>query len=796
MKISMRWLGRYVDLDDKAPQQVLLDLTMSTAEVEGIEEFGAGIDDVVVGHVLTREKHPDADKLSVTTVDVGDGEPRQIVCGAPNVAAGMKVAVVQPGGTLPGGLKIKKSKIRGVESLGMICSERELGLSDAHEGILALPADAPVGARFVDAFPVKDHVLEIDNKSINHRPDLWGHYGIARELAAMYGRPLRPLCTPIDMPASGRTMAVEIHADETCPRYVGLVLEGVAAGRSPDWLRWQLFAVGQRPIDLLVDLTNFVMFDIGQPMHAFDLADLGAGPVGVRNARAGETIRTLDGVDRKLETSDLLITSEDRPVALAGIMGGEGTMVAEGTSTLFLESANFHAATIRRTSTRLGLRTDASARFEKAQDPANAELAVHRFVGLLQELCPGARAAGPLVDPAGWSFAPRSVRLRKARLDLKLGVSLPTERVRQILESLEFGVEDVTDGFDVSVPSFRATKDITAEDDLIEEVGRMFRYDNIGEVPLVSTVTVPPREPELWLCRQLTRLAATEIGAHEIYNYSFVPDELLKAVGAIDAPHVRVTNPVAPEITRMRRHVLPSVLAALRANLRVENEVRLFEDGKGYHPESRDGDGLPGEVRELAIAIARRNGPHPYDELRVGVERMLARVGRPGTLEEINANGPAYVHPGRTVTITRGGRPVGYVGHLHPVAARELDLQGATVAVATIDVRALLGTDADDGRYAPISPFPPQPVDVALLVPSDARIGTVAQFLRDVQPKVVRGVELFEVYVGEGIPEGSKSLNFTVTLGAMDRTLSAKDGEKYLSRVRERCAEVGASLRG
>jgi phenylalanyl-tRNA synthetase beta chain len=795
MKISMRWLGRYVDLSDKNPEQILLDLTMSTAEVEGIEAFGAGIEDVVVGHVLTREKHPDADKLSVTTVDVGDGEPRQIVCGAPNVAAGMKVAVVQPGGSLPGGIKIKKTKIRGVESLGMICSERELGLSDAHEGILALPADAPIGARFVDAFPVQDHVLEIDNKSINHRPDLWGHYGIARELAAIYGRPLQPVCASIPFPASGRTMAVTLAEGVACPRYVGLVLEGVQAGRSPDWLRWQLFAVGQRPIDLLVDLTNFVMFDLGQPMHAFDLADLGQGPVGVRNARAGEVIRTLDGVDRTLDPSDLLITSEDRPVALAGIMGGEGTMVAAGTSTLFLESANFHAATIRRTSTRLGLRTDASARFEKAQDPANAELAVHRFVGLLQELCPGARPAGPLVDPAGWSYSAQTIRLRKARLDLKLGVSLGAERVQSILESLAFGVQADGDGFDVTVPSFRATKDITAEDDLIEEVGRMFRYDNIEEVPLVSTVTVPPREPELWLCRQLTRLAATELGAHEVYNYSFVPDDLLRAVGTLEQPHVRVQNPVAPEITRMRRHVLPSVLAALPANLRTHAEVRLFEDGKGYHPEHRDVDGLPGEVRELAIAVARRDGPHPYDELRFGIERLLERVGRPGTFDEILADPPAYVHPGRTVGITRDGRTVGYVGHLHPVAARALDLP-AGVAVATLDVRALLGTEADEGRYAPVSPFPPQPVDVALLVPAATRVGAVATFLREIQPKVVRGVELFEVYIGEGIPEGSKSLNFTVTLGAMDRTLNAKDEEKYLSRVRERCSEVGATLRG
>jgi phenylalanyl-tRNA synthetase beta chain len=795
MKISLAWLSRYVDLDDKTPQQVLLDLTMSTAEVEGIEAFGAGIDEVVIGRVVTRDRHPDADKLSLTTVDVGLGELQQIVCGAPNVAAGQKVAVVLPGATLPGGLKIKKSKIRGVESLGMICSERELGLSEAHEGILVLPGDAPVGRRFVEVFAVRDQVLEIDNKSINHRPDCWGHYGIARELAAIYRRPLRPLCAPLEFPSTGPRIEVEIADRAACPRYLGLCLDGVRSARSPDWLRWQLAAVGQRSIDLLVDLTNFVMFDLGQPMHAFDRAFLHGGPIGVRFAREGERMTTLDGIERPLAPTDLLITARDEPVALAGVMGGAGTMVAPGTSELFLESANFHAATIRRTSTRLGLRTDASTRFEKAQDPAQAELAVHRFVGLLQELCPGARPAGPLVDPAGFAPAPKTVALRKARLDLKLGVELEPARVRGILESLEFGVEDAPGGFAVTVPSFRATKDVAIEDDLIEEVGRMFRYDNIPERPLVSTVAVPPRDPELWLCRQLARLAATELGSHEVYDYSFVPDAVLAAAGADGQPYVRVTNPVAPEISRMRRHVLPSLLAALPQNLRSQAEVRLFEDGKGYHPEVRDADGLPFELRELAFAWARREGEHPYAELRNGIETLLARVGYRAQLRELLPEPPPWAHPARTVALHRLDRVVGYVGHLHPMVARAFELPAGT-AIANLDVRALLATGVDDLRYAPISPYPTQPVDVALLVPVGARVGDCAAFLREVNPKLVRSVELFEVYVGEGIPGGQKSLNFTVTLGAMDRTLSAKDEERYLGRVRERCAEIGAALRG
>ncbi|MCB9878441.1 MAG: phenylalanine--tRNA ligase subunit beta [Planctomycetes bacterium] len=412
MKLSLRWLQRHVDLSGIEPKQILADLTMSTAEIEGLERFGDGLECLVVGHVRTREKHPDADKLSVCQVDLGHehGGVAQIVCGAPNVAAGQRVVVIRPGDTLPasggkGALKIKVGKIRGVESHGMICSEAELGISEDSDGILTLPADTPIGARFIDVAPVQDWVLEIDNKSVNHRPDLWGHYGFARELAAIYGRELRPAALPLDLPADGRKVAIEIADAAACPRYCGLFVDGVTAGKSPFELRCLLAAVGQRAINLPVDLTNFVMLDLGQPMHAFDARHVGDGPIVVRRAKAREKLTTLDGQERKLTEQDLLICCGDKPEALAGVMGGEGTMVDAGTTALFLESANFQAATIRRTSMRLGLRTDASARFEKAQDPANAELAVHHFLQLLQHYCPTAVAAGPLLDPAGFSYA-------------------------------------------------------------------------------------------------------------------------------------------------------------------------------------------------------------------------------------------------------------------------------------------------------------------------------------------------------------------------------------------------------
>jgi phenylalanyl-tRNA synthetase beta chain len=796
MRISLRWLSRHVDLDDKTPQQLLDDLTMSTAEVDAVEHVGAGLDRIVVGHVVECMRHPDADKLSLTRVDVGAGEAVGIVCGAPNVRAGQKVAVALPGVTLPDGTKLKKTKIRGAESAGMICSERELGLSEAHEGIMVLGEGARAGTRLLDVLPLEDHVLVVDNKSINHRPDLWGHRGFARELAAIYGRPLRPLPEPPALPATGETLAVAIEDQEGCPRFTGLLVKGVRVADSPEWLRCLLRAVGSRPINNVVDLTNFVMADLGQPMHAFDRRFLAPDGVQVRRARDGEALTTLDGVERKLTAQDLVVASGGRPVALAGVMGGSLSMVGPHTTELFVESASFQPAAVRRTSVRLALRTDASARFEKSLDPAGAEVAQHELLALLREACPDAHAAGPLVDPSRWRYAPRSIELRRARLDMKLGVTLPRERVEHILGALQFDLHPTASGWSVGVPSFRATKDVTIEDDLIEEVGRMFRYDNVPPVPLEAVLAPPHREPELWLARTVLRLGAAELGCNEVYNYSFVPDAVLAACQVEAHAYETVSNPVAPEVARVRRHVMPSLLSTVAPNLRERAEVRLMEHGKGYHPEERDEAGLPREVAEIAFAWSRNGGEAPYPELRSGLEAVLRRVGCPVELDALAQAGERrWLHPGKTVSARRGGREVGYVGLLHPVVARNLALP-PTTAIASIDLRGLLATPRERTTMAPLPRFPSQPVDVALVVPSTTTVKTVADFLRRAGGKLVRDLRLFEVYRGERIAAGAKSLNFTVVLGADDRTLTSLDEEKFIARVREKCGEIGAELRG
>ncbi len=825
MLLSLNWLNRYVDLADLEATQIADDLTMCTAEVEGIEVAGAALADIVVGKVVECRKHPGADKLSLTRVQAGPGEFLQIVCGAPNIAQGQSIALCRVGVRVPSdgkggvGKKLKKGKIRGEESQGMVCSERELGLSDAHDGILVLDTDARPGTSLAEVLPVRDTLIEIDNKSVTHRPDLWGHYGFARELAAIYGRELRdPLeGLAVEIPDAGEEVPIDIaSAAELCCRYTGLVFRDVRVANAPAWMRYLLLAVGQRPVNNVVDLTNFIQLDLGQPMHAFDLARLRGPAISVRLAQAGERMTTLDGQERVLAASDLLVCDAEGPVALAGVMGGEGSMVEDSTEAVFLESAHFDASTIRRTSMRLGLRSDASARFEKSLDPSQAELAARKFVALIPEVVPGARVVGPMSDPGGWKFAGKRIPLRLERAQRMLGVALDAERVRSYLEPLGFTLHETGwDGFDVDVPSWRATKDVTIEADLIEELGRCHRYDNIEPVAPCAKVEATQLDPEIRAVRELRGMLAHDHGYFEAYNYSFLPDELCARLGLEDRSYVTVTNAIASHMTRIRRDVLPSLLGSLVANARREECLALFEVGRGYRGdeegEVHEVDGvakhLPHEVLQVVAArVDRRKGAvAPYARVRGELERLLARLGRGSVpvraISDDEARALSWMHPGRTAIFhdpDNEFRVIAYAGELHPatVAALEIDTsQGGGTAALAIDVRALLAQPHAITRYQPAPKFPPQPVDLAFLVAEEVRVAELMKLCHAANPKLVRDVRLFEVYRGKGVPEGKKSCNFTVILGSDKRTLNAKDEERFITRVRETVAPLG-ELRG
>ncbi len=603
MHISYNWLSRHVDLTGISPQELAENLTLSTAEVEEVFRFAPHLSDVVVGHVLERVPHPDADKLGVCQVDVGQGEPLNIVCGAPNVAGGQKVAVATVGTRLPGDFKIKKSKIRGVTSVGMICSVRELDLGDEHDGIWVLPEACEVGQPVAEALGIVDWVIDIDNKSLTHRPDLWGHRGMAREVAAIFQRELKPLDTSLPALGSGAPFPVTV-ADEACSRYLGLAIDGAQQELSPDWLRFLLLAVGQRPLDLLVDLSNFVMLDLGQPNHAFDRSRLGAQGIVVRKARQGETMTTLDGFERTLTSDDLLITDGDRPVALAGIMGGEDSKVEGDTSQLLLEVATFHPGTIRRTSARLGLRSDSSARFEKHLDPTLPESAAGHFARLLQAIQPQVNFPMALSDAGRWENPARSLTVRTARIRSRLGVSISDSEILSILERLQLSPVQNGEAITVSIPAARATKDLGIEADLVEEVGRIYRYGNIPTENLVGEVVPAPADPRRKLVRRLQDAMAGGARFHENMGYSFVPDRVLQAMKIQGLPRVEVINPVAEGHSRMRRSLLPTLLDAARLNRQRHGQVALFEVGKGYLPEAANELGEPKEVHWISGVLA------------------------------------------------------------------------------------------------------------------------------------------------------------------------------------------------
>jgi phenylalanyl-tRNA synthetase beta chain len=804
MKISLNWLGRYVDLSGLAPERIALDLTMGTAETEGLQRFGAGIEGVVIGHVVSCAKHPEADKLSLTRIDFGAGEAVQVVCGAPNVRAGQKVAFAPIGTQLPGGLEIKKAKIRGAESLGMICSERELGLSDENAGILVLEDELRVGAPLLAAVPeAGDWVIEIDNKSVTHRPDLWGHYGFARELAAIYGRELRPYPAPEPLCGDAPAPRVRIQDHAGCSRYVALRISGLRVERSPRWLPYLLAAVGQRSISNLVDLSNFVMLDLGQPNHTFDAAKLSPDGIEVRRAQDGESLVTLDGVERRLVREDLLICDGPTPVAIAGVMGGGATEVSEGTSEILLESACFDPVSVRRSAQRLALRTEASARFEKSLDPTQALDAAYRFAALAQELCPGAHVRAAIADVGEWKRPGKTVQLSGEFVRTRLGAPIEDERIVGILDRLGFQVREERAGFAVDVPTWRATKDIAIAEDLVEEVGRMVGYDNIAAVPHAMPLVPPHRDEERLLRRRAEDVMAA-LGYSQALNYSFVTDEILAALGEDPARYVEVLNPIAVNASRIRREGVPSLLSNLVDNLRHASRVALFEVGKGYLLEELGARSEPRERHWIAALLANARGAEPaqrqlvpgaFYALKGALEELGLRLDAPQLeMAPLAGPAPAWAHPARCARVRRGSQDLGVLAEAHPRVLRALGAD-AEVALFELDLRALLGACERARTYVPLPRFPATRLDVAVAAPRALRSDALEAAIRSAAPEQVGTIEVFDVYEGASVGAGRRSLAYHVELLSPERTLGEKDVARFLERLAEVLSARGAELR-
>lgn len=809
MKVSWRWLAELADLDGVSPDEAARLLPLRTVDLEGVERLGA-LDGVVTARVLAVAPHPGADRLRVCSVDAGGGgPPLQVVCGAPNVAAGQTVCFARVGATLPNGLTLKKAKIRGVESEGMICAEDELGLGTDHDGILVLP-DGPAGRPAADALGVADVVLDLNNTGITNRPDLWGHAGVARELAAVFRRAVRPAPTAraaaAVAAARGPAFPVAIEDDASCRRYVGLVVEGVADGPSPAAVRRRLEAVGVRSVSRLVDLTNLVMLETGQPLHAFDLRDVRGGRVAVRRARDGERLATLDGKDLALSPEDLVIADAERVLALAGVMGGLPSGVRADTTAILLEAAAFDAARVRRAALRHGLRTDASARFEKSLDPAGALPAALRFLELLLDACPGARVARAVADAYPRPLPPVTVGLDPALVRARLGLPVPDDEIEARLASVGFRVERGAP-WRVHVPSWRATKDVSIPEDLVEEVGRLHGYEHVVPAPPSAPMRPLAPTPARALERDGRAALSLGLGYAEIATYVFHGAAVCERLGTDPEAPIRLTHPLSADQDRLQTTAVHNLLAAVARNQPREPSLRVCEWTRVFLTAQRAAATLPTEVPVVSLARAERDlAEDPRGRVFLGLLRdvtaFLDRLGVPD-VEVADAGDarlddllppPPWLHPGRRAAVRARGAVLALVGEVTPKVARAFDVAGR-VAVAEVHLGRVLASERAGSRYHGVPRFPWSSFDVAVIVPRRTPAADVRRVLLGVAPGTVRSAVLFDVYEGQGLPEGTRSLAFTVTFGDDEGTLKPATLEKLQARALEQLRRAGYTVR-
>lgn len=808
MKISLEWLADYVDLSGLDPAELADRLTMSTAEVEGVEELGGGMEGVVTAKVLRVMPHPNAEKLVLADVFDGKSEKR-VVCGAPNLAEGQMVPLARAGGRLPDGTKIKKGKIRGEKSAGMICSERELGLGSGEEGIMVLDGEIEPGLEIPRALGLTDHVLEIDNKSLTHRPDLWCHYGIAREVAAITGRDLAPMPgidTGLSRPEEESvTLDVKTLDPDLCPRYCAAVVEGLAVGPSPAWMARRLEAVGVRTLNNVVDITNYVMLELGNPLHAFDLTKVGGSAILIRRARAGEKIVTLDDMERTLGEEMLVIADREKPIAVAGVMGGANSEVTGETSAMVLESANFHPINVRRTSAALGCRTEAVMRFEKSLDPELPPVAARRFLQLARELIPGVRQVSPLYDENHHQQKPVSIFLGREFLNRRLGLELPADRAEGILTRLAFGLTPADGGWTVEVPTFRATKDIGIPEDLVEEVGRIYGYDNIPPVAPDVTMLPPTMPPTKLLEDELRDILSLELGFSEIYGYSFIRRDTAETLGLSLEGHLELRNPLSSEEASLRRSLVPGLLQAVEKNVNNYPDFALYEVGRVYLTETPgldDGAGghLPRENRRLCGAVYQgRGGGSEEIFLRIkGVLEDLAARVRLDTLDPVRVEDETpspWFHPSHVARWRQDDATLGTFGELHPAAARALGLRGV-VGLFDLDLDALLEARRAEPGYTPLPRYPGVSFDLSVVVPQRTEVRAVEQVVAAANPKLIREVKLTDTYCGTQLDEGVKSLCFSILCRSEKKTLDQKQATKLHQAILRAVANAGWDIRG
>ncbi len=789
MLISMNWIGDFVDLSGLDKEALIHRFTLSTAEVEDIIHYGRDTHGVIVAEIASIENHPNSKKLHLLKINNGK-ELVDCVCGAPNVRVGMRVAFATEGGAVSGH-PISRATVAGYESCGMCCSEAELGISADNSGLWEITDDVPLGTDIKDVYDIEDTIFEVDNKSLTNRPDLWGHYGIAREIATLAGRPLRPV--PVhdtSVYASLPEIPISIDDPERCYRYTGIKVENINVSTSPVNMRIRLFYCGSRAINLLADLTNYVMMELGQPMHAFDLRRVDA--VEVRRFEEPFTFTTLDGNDHEIDPETLMICSHGKPVAVAGVMGGLNSEIEDDTTSLLLESANFDGVAIRKSETKLGMRTDASMRYEKFLDPEMTKTAAERFLSLLFAIAPDARVISSLTDVYARRFDTITLSFDQHYVDRYTGITITQEEILRTLTSLGFAVTVEGDNFTVVVPSWRATKDVTIKADLIEEITRIYGYDNFEIKTTVSPLVPVRRTVDNIDDNRAKDILVASYAMHEVHSYIWSDKAKNKALGIEAEENVKILNAGTPEHDTLRSSMIPTLLSFAAENRSYADSYGIFEIGRTVEGLRADGD--CNERKKLGIVLYSKSASEEALYLRArDIVLHLFRDMRHICPEFVVGEGVSYPwqHPVNTAAVKVDGKGIGFICALHPAVATKLDKRAACVA-AELDMGLLGEVEPKKIAYREPSRFPGIDIDLTFATEPSALVFTdVKARMQKVGGEHLSSVTVCDVYEGEN----GSSVTFRLSFEAKDKTLSKAEIQPAIDAILAAMAEIGMPLK-
>lgn len=793
MNLPMSWLNDYMDID-VTPKEYSDRLTMTGSKVEGWENMGESVQNVVAGKVLTCEDHPDSDHLHVCTVDAGTGEILQIVCGAPNVKAGIIVPVALVGAVLPDG-KIKKGKLRGVESYGMLCSHDELGITEdmlgyePEYGILILPDDTKIGTDIKDIFGMNETVVEFEITS--NRPDCFSIIGLARETAASFNKKFT--IPEVKFNENSENIAdiisVDVQDKDKCKRYCARMVKNVKIGPSPSWMQERLRACGVRPINNIVDITNYVLLEYGQPMHAFDLRDLQDNKIIVRRANDGEVIKTLDEQDRTLTSNDLVIADGGRAVAIAGVMGGFNSEVKDDTTTVIFESATFDGASVRLTAQRVGLRTESSSRYEKGLDYNNTVPAVKRACQLVEELGCGENVGG-MIDVMGNVTDMQPLAFRPDKINAFLGTEIPTEDMVKYFDALEIKVD--LDKMTVTPPSFRP--DLEGEADIAEEVARFYGYDKIPVTLLSGEATCGMKTERQQVQDRVNELLTAQ-GMYEIYTYTFTSPSIFDKLNIPKDSEMRnvvkITNPLGEDTSVMRTTTIASMMDILSRNYNYRNpSAKLFEIGKIFIP-TTDGE-LPNEPVKITMGMYGDNVD--FYDIKGICETMFAQLNVKNVKYEAVTDNPTF-HPGRCAKISAGNKVIGIIGEIHPAVSRKYGIE-TPVYIVELDFENVFLNIKTDIKFKELPKYPAVTRDIAMLVDKTVPVADIENVIKKASGKMLESLQLFDVYEGKQIPEGKKSVAYSAIYRSTDRSLTGDEVQKVFDKVVKNLEnQIGAQLR-